>query len=410
MRLRFRPLALALLAAAAGALAVPAGADEIPWQSLSLPAEPGPHWLWVGDELLHRSALFDADTGALLGMVPGGRGIIAPSRSRDGRELYLPSTYYSRGTRGARTDVVTILDASSLRTLGEVVIPPKRSEHTSWAAGSALSDDGRFLAVFNQTPASSLSIVDVAERRLAGEIETPGCGLVYAAGPRRFLSLCADGSALFVTLDERGGEATKSHGARFFDATADPVTEKAVRHGDTWLFVSFEGYVHPLDVSGAEPRSGERWSLLDAPQREQGWRIGGMQPFALHGPSGRLYALMHRGGVDTHKDPGTEVWIVDVAQRARVRRIGLRNPLASFVLEQIGVAPQGFAARSLGLALRVALPNPGVDRIAVTQDPEPVLLAATAFPATLAVYDARSGTHLRDVKEPAIATMMLVLP
>jgi len=410
MRLPRRLLVFALVAAASVALAAPVRADDPRWQSLSLPAEPGPHWLWVGDELLHRTALVDADTGAFLGQVPGGRGIIAPSRSRDGREIYLPSTYYARGTRGERTDVVTILDATSLRTLGEVVIPPKRSEHTSWVAGSALSDDGRFLAVFNQTPASSLSIVDVAERRFAGEIETPGCGLVYAAGPRRFLSLCADGTALFVTLDERGGEASKTHGARFFDAAADPVTEKAVRHGDTWLFVSFDGFVHPVDVSGPEPRFGERWSLLDEAQRKEGWRIGGMQPFAVHGASGRLYALMHQGGVDTHKDPGTEVWVVDVAQHKRVQRIALRNPLASFVMEQIGAAPDGIAARGLGVALRLALPNPGVERIAVTQDAEPVLLAATSFPATLAVYDARSGKHLRDVKEPAIATMMLALP
>ena len=122
---------------------------------------------------------------------------------RDGREIYLAETFYTRGTRGERTDVVSIADAITLQSKGEVVIPPKRCEHTSWVAGSALSDDGRFLAVFNMNPATSLSIVDVAERRFVTEIDTPGCSLVYAAGPRRFLSLCADGTALVVTLDER---------------------------------------------------------------------------------------------------------------------------------------------------------------------------------------------------------------
>ena len=407
MRRLPRRLALAALVLASVGLT---GAGEVAWESRTLPAEPGPHWIWVGDVLLRRAALVDADAGAFRGMVPGGVGIIAPTRSRDGREIYLPSTYYSRGTRGDRTDVVSILDATSLLPLGEVVIPPKRSEHTSWVAGSALSDDGRFLAVFNLTPATSLSIVDVVERRLVGEVDTPGCSLVYAAGPRRFLSLCADGTALAVTLDGSGQEASKVRSERFFDPVADPVTEKAVRRGDEWLFVSFEGYVHPVDVSGGSLRVGDPWSLLDDADREGAWRVGGMQPIALHGPSGELYALVHQGGVDTHKDPGTEVWVYDVARRARVRRVELRNPMASFAADQLGLAPGSLAARAVVLALDLVLPNRGVERIAVTQDPAPLLLTATGFPATLGVYDARGGTHLRDVKEVGIATSLLALP
>src|SRR5688572_27683998 len=32
-----------------------------------LPAKPGPHWFWASDILLHRSALFDAADGRMLG-------------------------------------------------------------------------------------------------------------------------------------------------------------------------------------------------------------------------------------------------------------------------------------------------------------------------------------------------------
>jgi methylamine dehydrogenase heavy chain len=374
-------------------------------QSVALPEARGPHWVWVADALLRRAALVDGDTGAFLGQVPGGTGIIAPIFSRDGRELYLAETHYARATRGARTDVVSIADARTLAPQGEVVIPAKRSEHTSWVGGSALSDDGRFLAVFNLNPATSLSIVDMAERRFVGEIDTPGCSLVYAAGPRRFFSLCADGTALLVKIDESGA-ATKAKSERFFDPDADPVMEKPVRRGDEWLFVSFAGKVHGMDVSGPAFRFAEPWALAAEAAEERGWRPGGMQPLALHAASGRLFVLMHEGGADTHKQPGTEVWAFDLAKRERAQRIALRGPAAAFVLEQLEQEPGG----ALDWLLQRALPNEGVERIAVTQDDEPLLFAATGFPSTLAVYDANTGAHLRDVREVGVATSLIQLP
>lgn len=391
-------LVLAWLAAAPSRAADPIG------QTVALPAEPGPHWLWVGDTLLRRAAIFDGGTGAFLGQIPGGLGILAPIRSRDGREIYLAETYYARGTRGARTDLVTIRDATTLQPIAEVEIPPKRGEHTSWVGGSALSDDGRFVAVSNMNPATSLSIVDVAERRFAGEIETPGCTLVYPAGPRRFLSLCGDGTALVVALDESGAEASKTKTERFFDANADPVMEKPVRRGDEWLFVSFAGVVHPVDVSGAAVRFGETWKLVaDA---DAGWHVGGMQNLALHAASGRLYALMNQAAQGSHKAPGTEVWVFDVAKRERVQRIPLRGAAAAFVAEQAQVEPGG----AVDWLLQSLLPNEGMERIAVTQDAAPLLFAASGFPSTLAVYDATTGAHLRDVREVGIATSLLQVP
>jgi hypothetical protein len=115
---------------------------------------------------------------------------------------------------------------------------------------------------------------------------------------------------------------------------------------------------------------------------------------------------MHQGGVDTHKAPGTQVFVYDVDKRERVERIELRNPTASFVLEQLAMPPGG----AIDWLLQRAVPNQGVARIAVTQDDAPVLLAATAFPATLAVYDARSGAYLRDVSEVGIATNYVAAP
>jgi methylamine dehydrogenase heavy chain len=392
-----------------------AGAEpEAFGKAATLPEGPGPHWFWLSDVLLHRTALFDGDTGELLGTISSGTAgvgfVIAPLFSPDHREIYLAETYYSRGVRGERTDVVTVYDARTLRPLGEIGIPPRRAEYFPGNAANALSDDGRFMAVFNLTPVSSLSIVDLRARRFTTEVSTPGCSLVYAAGARRFLMLCANGAALTVTLDDEGREVGVTRTEPFFDPQTDPITEKAVRRGNEWLFVSFEGVLHPLDVTGVTPRFAPTWSLVDEDDRLDSWRIGGGQHLAVHAASGRLYALMHQGGPDTHKEPGTEVWVYDLATRRRVQRIPVRNPLESFLGQQIALEHRGTMARWTAWFLAKALPNPGVERILVTQDEHPVLVASASLPPTVTVHDAMTGAVVREVTEPGLAGSLLFAP
>ena len=385
------------------------GADPL-GRVLALPPRPGAHWIWVSDLVLQRTVLFDTDTGNMLGMLSAGMGIVAPVFSPDRREIYLAETYYSRGTRGERTDVVTVYDASSLLPTAEILLPPKRADHASGVASNAITDDGRFLAVFNLTPATSISVVDLVARRLSAEISTPGCSLVYPAGARRFLMLCGDGSMLSVTIDDAGQEKTKERSAPFFDPNADPVTEKAARAGNQWLFISFDGVLHPVDISSEPPSFGKTWSIVSDEDKRASWRIGGTQQLTAHAPSGRLYALMHQGGKDTHKDPGTEVWVFDIATHTRVQRIALKSPLAGFLRRELGLAKESFMARIASWLLYAVLPNPGVDRILVTQDEAPVLVTGTTFPSTLEVHDGRSGALLRDVAEVGVAGSVIAAP
>ena len=333
-------------------------------QVTTLPERPGPHWFWLSDVLLHRTALFDGDSGALLGTItsgtPGVGFVVAPLFSADHREIYLAETYYSRGVRGERTDVLTTYDARTLAPLDEVVLPPRRAEFFPGNAANALSDDGRFVAVFNLTPVTSVSMVDVKERRLVAEVPTPGCSLVYTAGPRRFLMLCANGAALTVTLDASAA-ASVERTEPFFDPQKDPITEKAVRRGNEWLFVSYAGVVHPVDVSGEKVAFGPTWSLVDDEDRKGSWRIGGAQHLAVHAASGRLYALMHQGGPDSHKDAGTEVWVYDLAKKTRVQRF-------------------------------------------------PVLIESASIPPAVTVHDAMTGAVVREIPEVGLASSLLFTP
>ena len=180
----------------------------------------------------------------------------------------------------------------------------------------------------------------------------------------------------------------------FFDPKVDPVTEKAVRVGSQWYFVSFDNVVHPVDGGGATPVFGPTWSLVTDADKAEDWRIGGNQHFAVHRATGRLYALMHRGGADTHKEPGEEVWIFDIASQKRVARVPLVNP--GFTVYGFPLTAAGGMARVVDWLLDRFAP-PLVGFINVTQDEQPLLVTSSQFSGMLGVYDARTGAFLRRV-------------
>jgi methylamine dehydrogenase heavy chain len=222
--------------------------------------------------------------------------------------------------------------------------------------------------------------------------------------------LCGNGALLLVSLDENGHELGKLRSEPFFDPERDPVTEKAVRWGDRWLFVSFEGEVHPVDLSGAEPRFEPTWSLFSAADREDSWRIGGTRHLAVHQASGRLYSLVHQGGPDTHKEAGSEIWVYDLASHDRLQRIEVASAGVTFMgvpleLGRDWIWP--FDRLASGLLSMLAR---GADEVLVSQDDEPLLVTTSEGSGGLALYDARSGEFLRRVYTGNMANMGLEIP
>ena len=165
-------------------------------------------WFWIGgnrapSQIDGRFFLFD-DTGRMRGQLNNGfwPNTILPSKKS--AEIYVPETYFARGLRGERTDVVTVYDGKTLLPKREVRIPPKRINALGSIGLEALTDDERFMLVFNYTPAQSVSVVDLKANRFVGEIETPGCASMYPAGDRDFYLICGDGGFLHVRLNEAG--------------------------------------------------------------------------------------------------------------------------------------------------------------------------------------------------------------
>lgn len=375
----------------AAGLALTAATPVLQAQTASLPADPigqsvtlpaaSAHWVWVNDFVFPhmtdgQALLVDGDSGKFLGMLSTGFGFTRINIPRDGKVIWSPESYFSRGTRGERTDVVTLYDARTLKPQQEIVIPAKRASNMPMMSNSELTDDERFLLIYNFNPAQSVTVIDTQSRKFVGEIETAGCALVYPTGPRSFFSVCADGALLDVKLDD-AGHAKSQRTPRMFDVSTDPVTEKGVRVGNTWTFVSFGGTFYQVNITANGPAAGGKWSAVTPAERQQNWRPGGLQQLAVHAGLNRLYSIMHQGTVDTHKDPGMEVWVYDLASKSRTQRITMKNPAGS---------------------------------IQVTRDAKPLLFAAFIGSTTTDVYDAQSGKQLRSIENLGTTPTLLVTP
>ncbi len=278
-------------------------------------------------------------------------------------EMYVVETFHSRGHRGVRTDVLTFYDKRTLAPVDEVVLPPKRALMLPIKFAVQLIDAERLALVFNLTPGTSVSVVDLEHREFLGEIPIPGCSMIFPTGKRGFSSLCANGTMLTVLLDADGAAASTERSTTFFDANVDAVFEKPAMHGRVAHFPTFLGNLVSVDLSGDSPVIDAPWPL--AAGVEGGWRPGGVQPAACDA-AGRLYVLMHAEGTEgTHKDPGSEVWVFDPARKMLIARIALRLPAIS---------------------------------IEVTRGDSP-LLVATNVMMNVDVYDTGGGSHLRTLSD-----------
>jgi len=279
------------------------------------------------------AALYDADTQQMLGMISTGIGANAFEVNREKGVIHTAETYLSRHTRGARTDVISTYDIRTLSPIGEITIPPKHASGSPIRhyTGIVKNDQSELMLVTNITPAVSISVADLKTGKFLNEIPTAGCGLVYPAEKLSFLQLCGNGSAQLITLNEKGEEQSRVRSGIFFDLEADPLMEKPARSDAGWVFNTYHGKVFLVTTVKGEIRVS---SLFNVGSDEGDWRIGGMQPVAFHEPSQLLLLLMHQGGENTHKDPGTEIWYINLATGATVHRLTLAVPANSIQVSQ----------------------------------------------------------------------------
>lgn len=291
-------------------------------------------------------------------------------------EIYVADTVWSRGVRGTRTDFITIYDTKTLNPIGEIVLPgTKRALITAMEGLSAFTDEQRMALVFNFTPASSVTVVDLIKRQPLGEVEIPGCSLVYPSGARGFSTLCASGTLLTVKLDANGAVASRSESKAFNPLDTDPLFTASTMLAGVRYFPSLGGRVQPIDMKGDDIKILADWPLVSGADAAAHWRPSGWQLIASDEQK-LLYVLMqadaHEG---THKDPANEVWVFNAATKARVKRLRLVRPGSS---------------------------------IALTHAAEQLLLVQAG--ERLDVYDPQTGSLVRSLDLPGFHTRMQIEP
>ena len=248
-------------------------------------------------------------------------------------ELYVIDTVWSRGSRGTRTDFITIYDRQTLNVKGEIVLPGgKRALITAMEGLTAFTDDQRMELVFNFTPASSVTVVDLINRRVLADVEIPGCSLVYPTGSRGFSTLCASGTLLSVRLDAAGAVSGRAESKAFNPMDTDPLFTASASVGGIKYFPSLHGRIQPIDMRADEVKILPDWPLLTPAEAAASWRPSGWQLLASD-DSKLLYVLMQPDAKEgSHKDPATEVWVYNVATKSRVKRLRLVRPGSSIAL------------------------------------------------------------------------------
>ena len=347
-----------------------------------LPAEWPLSWVTIHD--FHFNAIIDGRIAVVdtANQVQPLKGLVRASQfanaliAKDKGEIYTAETFYTRLTRGERTDAITVWDMATLQPKGEIVLPGgKRQQSVTYPHLFQFTNGGKWALVANFTPAQSVTVVDLAARKVLGEIDLPGCSQIYPTGERGFTSLCADGSLFSVALDANGAAASSKSVPKVQDIDNQALFSTPAMVGKTAWFVSFHGMVQGFDLSGtvAKPLPGS-FSVGTAEGGAPEWRPGGWQVFNADA-SGKLYVLMSPYGKEgSHKDGGTEVWVVDPAKKARTMRIPLKGQTLA---------------------------------IAVTKESTPHLVAAQAS-GEIDIYDAATGAFVRSLGATVAANPILI--
>jgi methylamine dehydrogenase heavy chain len=317
MRSAFRGLSLVALLAASPGYAQ----DEIPPETVgNLTIPSGTEMLFSVDLSLNhvvdgRIYVMNAKDLKLLGIVgTASLGMVhVPQGTSD---IYVATSHLSRTTRGTRSDFVEIYSGEDLTFKEEIPISNNRAQALNYRSLIWTSSDLKYLFIQNATPATSVTVVDLAGKKQIADIPNPGCYGIFpsAKTPLRFATTCGDGTfgTINVTTD---GSAEMKASAPIFDADADALFSGAFRWGDNWVFTSYAGNIYVINVEG------ETATLIDKIALSEGvegnWRPGGYQPIAVHDKNGIAYVLMHSNGAEgSHKNPAEEIWAVDLNTKA----------------------------------------------------------------------------------------------
>ena len=366
-------------------------ADFVPEKAFTevLPENTGQEWFWSYGlrmpSLVDGQAFLFDEHGKRLGQLSTGFWFNNLINAKLRSEIITTETYFSRGTRGERTDIVAVYDARSLSPKQEIIIPSKRMNSVKNNGLLALTDDEKFALVVNYTPAQSISIVNLELGEFVEEVETSGCSVIYGAGNRNFYTICANGSFMQIKLGDDGRVLERQRSEKLFNAVDDFLSIAASRIGDTWYFVSRQYNVYAIKMDGDTIELVNKWPLASEAEREDNWTIAGLDHTTAHEASNRLYVLMHQGQRHQFEEPGTHVWVYNATTGEKLQEIELEEMSLAMKVSQTQT-PRLYT-------LNVHFPMPALFAAWIyTVEGESEI--SKSMRQRLSAYDALSGEHL----------------
>ena len=292
---------------------------------------------WSGQSRINVLSTSDLKMKGNMGVGLIGQMVLAPG----GETLYTASVYAPRITYGPQEAVIHEFDIATLTHKREFTVSNKMAMAEPQPALLQLAGDAKFLLVQNATPATSVSVADLAKGEQIAEVPTPGCwGALPVAQDLKFLSLCGDGTMQVFSFDAAGkiGEPVKSE--KIFDADKDALFTNPAKMGDDWLFASFNGNLYHVAVKDGKAVLVDKFATTEGVEGD--WAPGGSEVIAYNAPTGTAYVLMHSGAEDgSHKDGAEEIWAVDVKAKKVLYRSNAHAENTITVTQ--GAAPVIFA-------------------------------------------------------------------
>lgn len=263
----------------------------------------------------------DADTKHYRGQIDADQ-FATFTQSSKRNELYVAETFYARGSRGKRTDVVSIYDQDSLQNIGEIILPNNnRGLSVTQKNSLRLTNDQKFALIFTFTPSSGVAVVDLDKRAVVNEIDIPGCSLIYPKGKRGFATLCGDGTLVAFELDANGKAINNSESKVFNDIDDDAMFMKAGVVDDQYYFPTYTGQLQAVTLGSGKPVIGDKWNFAD----DSGWGPSGWQVITAD-KQGFVYVLMREAVKEgDHKFGGSQIWVLNPTEQKIVRKIDLEN-------------------------------------------------------------------------------------
>jgi methylamine dehydrogenase heavy chain len=247
--------------------------------------------------------------------------------SRDGTKAYMASGYYPRYDSGDGEHVLQIFAVASNTLTTEILLPYKLAQYTDDLSLLQLSADETFAFVQNGTPATSVTVVDLAKGEVTQEVPAPGCfGIYPMLEGLGFSAICNDGAFTTFTLSADGTTFESQKSAPIFDPDADPIYLSSDRAAGDLLFISYHGNVYRLSDTGGVIT---KLSVTPIAEGVEGnWGTSGYTVVTYNEANGILFVPMaseHHDG--SHYHASEEVWAYDLKNKALL----YRSPLADLV-------------------------------------------------------------------------------